>query len=158
VLRLKEIYSHVSQDKEKLAHENRQLKALLAQNGISLGPVVSGGGGSMLGDESMSNNSRGFTPSGSISGGAPPSSYTSAFTPPHVAGTQATSLSPHPHGQTQPQSRQQASGLGSGLQLGGQERNRNQHIDYEQAGIDFVLTYVEPRQTHPTSMPIKQEG
>jgi hypothetical protein len=96
----------------------------------------------MLGDESLSNNSRGFTPGGSISGGAPPSSYTSAFTPPHIIGTQANSLS-HPHGQAHQQQSKQASGSGPGLQLGGLEQNRNPYIDYEQAGIDFVLTYVD---------------
>lgn len=147
MLRLKEIYSHVSQDKEKLAQENRQLKALLAQHGISPGAAVSGGGAgaSMLGDESTSNNSRGFTPSGSVSGAAPPSSYTSAFTPPHLASTQANSLSPHPQGHPQQQSKS-IPGPSLGLQLRVQEQNRNPHIDYEQAGIDFVLTYVEPVQ------------
>jgi hypothetical protein len=150
VLRLKEIYSHVSQDKEKLAQENRQLKALLASNGISPGPVGSGGSGSMLGDESLSNNSRGFTPGGSISGGAPPSSYTSTFTPPHITGTQANGLSPHPHGQAHQQQSKQASGSGPGLQLRGQEQNRNPYIDYEQAGIDFVLTYVDAAKPMPS--------
>ncbi len=36
MLRLKEIYSNISQDKERLAAENRQLKLLLSQNGMSM--------------------------------------------------------------------------------------------------------------------------
>lgn len=139
VLRLKEIYSNISQDKERLADENRQLKALLAQNGLS-GTVASGG--SML-DESMSNPSVGYTSNGSISGGAPASSHTSAFTPPPVAG-QSRGLSPHTHsGHGHGHHHHQHSGQGPGSGSGGQQ-NRNPNVDYDQAGIDFVLTYEDP--------------
>ena len=54
MLRLKEIYSNISQDKERLAEENRQLKQLLAQNGMSMTGALPGG--SIL-DETTSNPS-----------------------------------------------------------------------------------------------------
>ncbi|OIW35644.1 hypothetical protein CONLIGDRAFT_639901 [Coniochaeta ligniaria NRRL 30616] len=138
VLRLKEIYSNISHDKERLAEENRQLKALLAQNGMSA-PVA---GGSLL-DESMSNPSIGYTSSGSISGAAAPSSYTSAFTPP-PGGQRPRGTSPHQHGHHH----HHHSGQGSGSGVGGGQQNRNPLVDYDQAGIDFVLTYDDPSKAY----------
>lgn len=41
VLRLKEVFSNISQDKQKLFDENKQLKEILAQRGIQL-PRVGG--------------------------------------------------------------------------------------------------------------------
>lgn len=139
VLRLKEIYSNISQDKERLADENRQLKALLAQNGLSA-PMA---GGSLL-DESMSNPSIGYTSSGSISGAAAPSSYTSAFTPP-PGGQHARGVSPHQHGHHH---HHHHSGQGSGSGAGVGQQNRNPLVDYDQAGIDFVLTYEDPSKAY----------
>lgn len=120
VLRLKEVFSNVSQDKDKLAEENRQLRNLLHQNGIA-----SSGVGTM--DDVISNPSMGYTSSGSISGSYAPGS-SSAFTPP------MTSISSLP------------SVAGSAQMMGG---HMAQHpvqsvVDYDQAGIDFVLTYELP--------------
>ncbi|KAK4189026.1 AP-1-like transcription factor [Podospora australis] len=129
VLRLKEVFSNVSQDKERLADENRQLKALLTQNGLP--------GASSLLDESMSNHSIGFTSSASMVGSyVTPSSNTSNFTPSPLpassTGHASGSLSPqaHPH---LPRSGQPA---------------RDPNLDYEQAGIDFVLTLERPCMDH----------
>lgn len=144
VLRLKEIYSNISHDKERLAEENRQLKALLTQNGMSA-PVA--GGASVL-DDSMSNPSIGYTSSASISGGAPPSSYTSAFTPPPLAGGgghQTRAMSPHQHGHGH--QHHNHSGQGTSAGAGGQQL-RNPQVDYDQAGIDFVLTYDDPSKAY----------
>ncbi|EFX03638.1 eukaryotic translation initiation factor 3 subunit [Grosmannia clavigera kw1407] len=108
VLRLKEIYTNVAQDKERLAEENRQLRQMLSQ------------GGSTTADDATSNpTSGGLSVSASGSYVQAPSSNTSAFTPPPV------SVSPH---------------LGGSFQQ--QQQGRNPGIDYEQAGIDFVLTDV----------------
>jgi hypothetical protein len=162
VLRLKEIYSNVSQDKEKLAEENRQLKALLSQGGMGSG-LGTAAGGSML-DDAMSDPSIGYASSASVTGSyAPaPSSNTSAFTPPlsatnmvppHSRGT-GSAPSPHaashPHGGPQHQHHHhsgQVQYLGGGSSAGGQAI-RNPNMDYDQAGIDFVLTYEDPSKTY----------
>ncbi|KAL2134529.1 hypothetical protein VTI74DRAFT_11573 [Chaetomium olivicolor] len=142
VLRLKEIFSNVSQDKERLAEENRHLKALLAQNGLSFG------GGSSVLDDSMSNPSVGYSSSTSMSGSyAPGSSNTSAFTPPPLSagsgGRSAGGDGTSPHSATylghQQQQQQQAVQGHLGHSPG---------IDYEQAGIDFVLTLEKPCMNH----------
>lgn len=140
VLRLKEIYSNTSQDKERLAEENRQLKALLSRNGLSA-PVA--GSGSLL-DESMSNPSIGYTSSGSISGAAAPSSHTSAFTPPPTGGQQQQARDQHGHPHLHHHSGQ---GPGAGA-AGGAQQSRNPLVDYDQAGIDFVLTYDHPSKAY----------
>jgi hypothetical protein len=133
VLRLKEIYSNVSQDKERLAEENRRLRALLSQNGTP---------GTATGflDDSISNPSVGYASSGSVSGGAPPSSHTSAFTPPPLSARSGVSPSSgHPPGHHHQHQHSGQGQPGMGLGIGGQT-NRNPNMDYDQAGIDFVLT------------------
>lgn len=120
MLRLKEVFSNVSQDKDKLAEENRQLRNLLHQNGIA-----SSGVSAM--DDVISNPSMGYTSSGSISGSYAPAS-SSAFTPP------MTSISSLP------------SVAGSAMMGAhmGQQHPVQSVVDYDQAGIDFVLTYELP--------------
>jgi hypothetical protein len=152
VLRLKEIFSHISQDKARLAEENRQLKALLAQNGIG-GSLP---GGSVL-DDSASNPSVGYSPSASMGASyAPASSNTSAFTPPPLSagsGGRGGGISPnsatYPHGYShhQHQLSGQGSSLGTATGTGGQP-NQLPNIDYEQAGVDFVLTLENPCMNH----------
>ncbi|KAI2777225.1 hypothetical protein F4815DRAFT_298878 [Daldinia loculata] len=127
VLRLKEIYTNVSQDKDKLAEENRQLKILLQQNGISHSP----GGGV---DDVGSSLSPGYTSNGSISGGYGAGSSNTAYTP------GMTSIS-SPNSMTAPSSQ----GLGGQQQ---QKQKQGHHVDYEQAGIDFVLTLERPCMDH----------
>jgi hypothetical protein len=134
VLRLKEIFSNVSQDKEKLAAENKQLKNALAQNGIA----ISGAG--MAGPDDLS---VGYTSSASVSvsGRSHGLGSHSTFTPPLTSKSTAPSISPstniHPS-------------LGHSPRVGSQQLQSiasQQHpniaggFDYEQAGIDFVLTY-----------------
>ncbi|KAI1266769.1 hypothetical protein F5Y18DRAFT_425317 [Xylariaceae sp. FL1019] len=123
VLRLKEVFSNVSQDKDKLAEENRQLRSLLHQNGISSSVV-----GTM--DDVISNPSMGYTSSGSISGSYAPGS-SSAFTPP------MTSISV-------------PSVAGSAQMMMGQQHPVQSCVDYDQAGIDFVLTYELPHVVDPS--------
>lgn len=134
VLRLKEVFSNVSQDKDKLAEENRQLKSLLSQNGLSPSPA-----GPM--DDMVSNPSLGYTSSASVSGSYAAGSSSTAFTPPMtsqsavppMAGSgQAMGAQQQPHQHSYPP------------QPHNMSQPVNNRVDYEQAGIDFVLTYENP--------------
>ncbi|KAI0843002.1 hypothetical protein F5Y06DRAFT_78642 [Hypoxylon sp. FL0890] len=130
VLRLKEIYSNVSQDKDKLAEENRQLKTLLQQNGLSLG--------SEGGLEDVGNGlSPGYTSSGSISGSYAPGSSNTAYTPPLTSISSPHSMSVSSQGRNLSQQQQQA-----------QQQPAQNRVDYEQTGIDFVLTLERPCMDH----------
>lgn len=119
VLRLKELYSNVSQNKERLVAENKQLKTVLAQHGI---PYPRSGDR----DDGASPGAAGASPS---SGGGP-ASY-SPFSPGSQSGTSngyTTSFQSMPNHQ-----------MRSALQS-----SSNKGVDFEQAGIDFVLTYDFP--------------
>jgi hypothetical protein len=166
VLRLKEVFSNVSQDKEKLAEENRQLRHLLSSQGVS-GMSAVLGGGSVL-DDSMSNPSIGYASSASPSGSyaQAPSSNTSAFTPPLSATNMAHSrggvspLAPtHQHSHQHAHGHHQHHHSGQGQQLlpgaggSGGQPVRNPNVDYDQAGIDFVLTYENPSQAYVSPPP-----
>lgn len=136
VLRLKEIFSNISKDKEQLAEENRQLKALLVQDGSGVAALT---GGSNVLEDSMSNLSVGRSPN--------------AFTAPiSVSSGPSDELSPrsatyssshhhhyHQHYHQPSQQGPQSTGLDAEGQL-----SQNLFLDYEQAGIDFVLTYESP--------------
>lgn len=115
MLRLKELYSNASQNKEKLAEENKLLRNLLAQHGI---PFPRSGGR----DDGASPGATGTSPGNNGATG----SY-STFSP----GSQSATSSGHggglPHVSDQ-QMRQVA------------QSPENKNIDFEQAGIDFVLT------------------
>ena len=123
VLRLKELYSNISKSKEKLMEENQQLKAILLQNGLQ--PRRSNDQ-----DDGASPGAPGTSPgNGQGNGnGSGPGSY-ATFSP----GAQSNS----------------SVGQGMGLQpMSGQQMRSapqttgKQSVDFEQAGIDFVLTYV----------------
>ncbi|KAK9770612.1 hypothetical protein AB5N19_05323 [Seiridium cardinale] len=135
VLRLKEVFSNVTQDKDKLAEENRQLKMLLSQNGLA---------GSM--DDIISNPSLGYnTSSPSVSGRSgsyAPGSTATAYTPPMTSQSSAPSLS----------ASSQMMGVQQHPLQHQSQHTRNvsqqQRVDYEQAGIDFVLTLEKPCMDH----------
>ncbi|KAK0660819.1 hypothetical protein QBC41DRAFT_236398 [Cercophora samala] len=129
VLRLKEAFTHASQDKDQLAEENRQLKALLTQG-------VAVGGPSLL-DDSISNPSLGYASGpASITGSyAPISSNTSNFT-----------ASPLPTGALAHQGALSPSNGGMGVFENQPIPDPN--LDYEQVGIDFVLTLERPCMEH----------
>ncbi len=126
VLRLKEIYSNVARDKDKLAEENRQLKNLLHQNNI---PALSPGGTL---DDLSSNPSLGYASSSVSPHHAPSSSH--AFTPPMTTISTVPSL----HNLSHP--------MEGSIQMQGttSQQLAPVRVDYEQAGIDFVLTYDDP--------------
>ncbi|RYP17247.1 hypothetical protein DL765_004632 [Monosporascus sp. GIB2] len=129
VFRLKEIYSNVAQDKEKLAEENRQLKGLLHQTGAS--PISAG-----IIDDISSSPSFGYASSNASGAHAPGSSH--AYTTPLTTMPTAPSLS-----------------TSSQLMTGNQVIHGTAsqplaplHADYEQAGIDFVLALERPCMVH----------
>ena len=114
MLRLKEIYSNVSQDKDKLADENKQLREILAQHGI---PFAARSG---LDDRASTSPGNSFAP-GSQSTFSPSQSTAASVT----SSGYASNLHP---------------GTGDQLRRAAQSPN-GKGVDFEQAGIDFVLTY-----------------
>ena len=136
VLRLKENFSTVTRDKDSLAEENRQLKQLLAQHGIPW----NGTGGI---DELTRNASTGYTSSGSISGSYAPGSL--SYSPP-----------PQPHSANSNPNFQNQSPPEMGVMMNGRSmaQQQIQHgVDYDQAGIDFVLTYANPSKAYLSPPP-----
>lgn len=128
MLRLKEKYSNVSQDKDKLADENRLLRETLAQNGLPLPANVRF-------DDSGSSPS--VADPSSVSGSSYAAGRQTAFTPPLTSLSTAPSVSSsHKPSYHQPMSGNQ---YGSTMQQSSSSRP-----DLEQAGIDFVLTYDNP--------------
>ena len=115
VLRLKDSFASTTRERDTFAEENRRLKELLMAHGINfelVGPN-NGIGGSTYGGSS----------SGSISGYGPGTNstgYTSPPTMPHRGSLGGHEISGLPQ-----QPRQQPNG----------------GMDYDQIGIDFVLTY-----------------
>jgi hypothetical protein len=127
----------VSRDKETLAEENRQLKQLLAQHGIPW----NGTGGV---DELAQNpgvGSVGYSSSGSISGSYAPGSQGYSPQPmqshsiPNFPGSASPDIDMNGHSRSIAQQQVQ------------------QGVDYDQAGIDFVLTYGDPSNAYLSPPP-----
>ncbi|KAK3991228.1 AP-1-like transcription factor [Cladorrhinum sp. PSN332] len=143
LIRLKEDFTSAARDKDRLAEENQQLKVLLNQVGLNQGVTALGGSLNAL-DDSMSNPSIGYSSAASITGSfAPQSSNTSTFTPPPLSanslGFTGPSLSPPTTAHHTPV---------SGNDVAAAIASRNPPLDYEQAGIDFVLTLERPCMDH----------
>ncbi|KAI7773696.1 hypothetical protein LA080_010064 [Diaporthe eres] len=152
VLRLKEVYSNVSQDKDRLAEENRSLKAMMQQNGLPVSGAIT-----MMDDNLSSpsvgpfigsNSSASMSGSGSY-GLASASTQNSAYTPPPGSALSTTTAMQgmSPLGGLSPS--QHAVGLhrqSPSAQLTGPRRNPG--IDYDQAGVDFVLSLERPCMDH----------
>jgi hypothetical protein len=135
VLRLKENFSLVSRDKESLAEENRQLRQLLAQHGIPW----NGTGGV---DELARNASVGYTSSGSISGSYAQGSQTHSPAPQTYSSSQSN---PNYSSASPPDTSV------NGRSIAQQQVQRG--VDYDQAGIDFVLTYADPSKSYMSPPP-----
>ncbi|KAF4509761.1 hypothetical protein G6O67_003901 [Ophiocordyceps sinensis] len=134
VLRLKELYSTISQDKDKLADENKQLRDSLAQHGI---PYSSGGQDDLASNPSYSH------PSGTSPGNSYATASHTTFSP-----STAPSVVPSTYTSTlQPV---------MGDQLRGMAHSSNgKGVDIDQAGIDFVLALEKPCMQH---MPFLMES
>lgn len=131
VLRLKESFAQTSREKDAVIEENRRLKELLAQHGISYdfgsSPIKFNRGNSSYGPSS----------SGSISGSYRGASESTGFSPPPPMPGQPAQA----HNMTAFQNNQ----MRNMAQL---PSNR---LDYDQIGIDFVLTY--DSQGNPMNLP-----
>lgn len=126
VLRLKEIYSTVAQDREKLAEENRLLKDALVQSGIQL-PNLSNGRGSG-GEDGASNFGAGGAPNPSFGFG---NNYNSSFSPGGASQSSAPTASPDNSARYNALSRDLLKKVA--------KNSSENSFDVEQAGIDFVL-------------------
>jgi hypothetical protein len=122
VLRLKEVFSNTSRERDAYAEENRRLKELLMAHGIAFdlsSPANSGL--QQMGSSTYAGSSR-----GSVSGGYGTGTNSTGYTSPSSQPV-STMSNPNQHGippQQAPPMQQQNAGL-----------------DYDQLGIDFVLTY-----------------
>ncbi|GAB0132339.1 hypothetical protein EsDP_00000779 [Epichloe bromicola] len=133
VLRLKELFSNTSQSKESLITENKYLKTLLTQHGI---PFPRSGDH----DDRPSPGAAGASSDNS----AAPASYAS-FSPGSQSGA-STGQS------TNFQSM-------SGQQMrGASQQPSKKGVDFEQAGIDFVLTLEKPCMQHLPFLTTRSEG
>lgn len=126
----------VTRSKDSLAEENRQLKQLLAQHGI---PWTGTGGV----DELAQQANTGYTSSGSISGSYAPGSQT--YSPPPL--TNSSNSNPQFTNQS-PASMNRSNG---GRSMAQQQVQPG--VDYDQAGIDFVLTYADPSRAYMSPPP-----
>lgn len=120
VLRLKELYGSTTRDREAVAMENQKLRDLLAAHGIPFDNITPG-----TGYQSGLNQSFHDSSSGSISGSYLHDSNTSGFSPPALRSHDSSMNSQTPGGHGM---------IGAG-QL------PNSRLDFDQIGIDFVLTY-----------------
>ncbi|KAI9744630.1 MAG: hypothetical protein M1818_002159 [Claussenomyces sp. TS43310] len=119
VLELKQRFSSVQNDKDTLAEENIQLKQLLTQHGIAW---VSTGGVETF----TQNNPSGPSSNGTTSISVPGSQGLDTFSTSHVT----PGIMPRNGGQLQ------------------QHAQNMPPLDYDQAGIDFVLTLERPCMDH----------
>jgi len=126
VLRLKEVFGQTTRERDAFAEENKRLREILAAHGIqwdhaSPGPALNRMGSSFGGSTS------------SLSGSYAPGSASTGYTsPPNMPSRPPPPLPPGaPFDQQQMQQHQHQQGL-----------------DYDQIGIDFVLTLERPCMDH----------
>ncbi|KAJ4296230.1 hypothetical protein N0V90_006275 [Kalmusia sp. IMI 367209] len=127
VLRLKDSFASVSKERDAFADENRRLKELLMAHGITFDTLISPTNGMQA-----FNSSYGGSSSGSVSGGYGTGTSTGYTSPPTVGHRGSMSQDVPLNQQQVPQ---QVPQLNSGL-------------DYDQIGIDFVLTLERPCMDH----------
>ncbi|KAK7613181.1 hypothetical protein JOL62DRAFT_567415 [Phyllosticta paracitricarpa] len=128
VLRLKDFFAAKAQDRDALAEENRRLKELLAAHGISYDANSPSGGFRMGGTSSYDGSSRGSV-SGSYNTGSASTGYTSP--PPSMPQRGAANMSMAGMAPSHPGVLPQNNGM-----------------NYDQIGIDFVLTLEKPCMDH----------
>lgn len=163
VNQLKESFANISRDKGGLAEENRQLKQLLATHGIAWSGNTEDFNVNDFSNISSHINSNGnggpgstgYTSSGSISG-----TYASGSAgyspPPHSNGPRSLNQSPtSPHQFVGSNGVMNMNGNVNGNSRGlGQQRGMNSlpAEDFNQTGIDFVLTY-DPSKAYMSPPP-----
>ncbi|KAI4613264.1 hypothetical protein J4E83_007676 [Alternaria metachromatica] len=123
VIRLKDTFAATTRERDAFADENRRLRELLMAHGISFDHSSPGSNGMGRVDSSAYGSS-----TGSMSGYGPGSASTGYTSPP----TRGSSSHDGMNGQALTLQQQQAQ----------QSGHHQQHsMDYDQIGIDFVLTY-----------------
>jgi len=118
VLRLKDTFATTARERDAIAEENRRLKELLIAHGISYDLSSPGTGGFGR----VGSSAYGGSSTGSVSGSYGPGSNSTGYTSPNSMPPQV-----------------QGSGQMSPPQKPRQQSNNG--MDYDQVGIDFVLTY-----------------
>jgi hypothetical protein len=124
VLRLRDLFGQVTQERDAYREENAHLKALLKQDSISPGPT-----------SGVSDN-LGYYSARSHTGSHAPGSNT-AYTPPTTSISSAPSVSASPQTKYGQQESQLTAPGPSGVS-----------VDYENVGIDFVLHLEKPCMDH----------
>ncbi|KJZ79106.1 hypothetical protein HIM_01257 [Hirsutella minnesotensis 3608] len=127
VLRLKELYSSISQDKDRLAEENRQLRDTMAQHGI---PFVRGG------QDDLSSHASYTNPSGTSPGQSYVTASHTTVSPPPPPSMALSAFASIVQPMTGDQMRSMA------------QSSNSKGVDVEQAGIDFVLALEKPCMQH----------
>jgi hypothetical protein len=134
VLRLKEVFSIVSQDKNKLAQENQKLRDLMAQSGINIGSLVPAASPDDM-------QSVGYPSTASLSCHSFTPGSHNAYTPPLTSQATTASASPSAHAPKPAAHPNPNTGSQQMHIMTTPQKSAGQSLDYEQAGIDFVLTY-----------------
>ncbi|KAL6711847.1 hypothetical protein ACN47E_002890 [Coniothyrium glycines] len=131
VIRLKDTFAATSRERDAFAEENRRLRELLLAHGISidLSSPTNGIG-------HMASSTYGSS-SGSVSGYGPGSTSTGYTSPPSLQHRGSTS---HDITGSQPLTMQQ--------QAQSTQPHQQNGMDYDQIGIDFVLTLERPCMDH----------
>jgi len=137
VLRLKETFSNTTRERDAVVEENQRLRDLLAAHGISYDF-----GNSPIKFQ-RANSSYGPSSSGSISGSYAPGSDSTSYSPPSLprqsSGPMAPPSAPPPLPNQPTRNMAQLP---------------NNRLDYDQIGIDFVLTYdSQARAPYPSPPP-----
>ncbi|EKG11884.1 Basic-leucine zipper (bZIP) transcription factor [Macrophomina phaseolina MS6] len=136
---LKELFSKTARERDAIAEENRRLKELLVAHGVAFDPNSPASGFQQMAASSYGGSSRGSV-SGSYHAGTASTGYTSP--PPSMPSRPAPGIPmqgippQHPHAQMQP------------AQTG---------LDYDQIGIDFVLTLEKPCMDHMQFLLVRAE-
>ncbi|KAK8243938.1 hypothetical protein HDK90DRAFT_408052 [Phyllosticta capitalensis] len=128
VLRLKDLFAATAQERDAIAEENRRLKELLAAHGIAYDANSPSGGFRMGGTSSYDGSSRGSV-SGSYHTGSASTGYTSP--PPSIPQRGAANMAMPGMAPSHPGALPQNNGM-----------------NYDQIGIDFVLTLEKPCMDH----------
>ena len=129
VLRLKDAFTGVSKERDAFAEENRRLKELLMAHGITFDSLLSASNVQNFG------SSYGGSSSGSVSGG-------------YGTGTNST-------GYTSPPTMQHRGSVSHDVPISQPQQapQSNSGMDYDQIGIDFVLTYANPSKAYMSPPP-----
>ncbi|TKA75140.1 hypothetical protein B0A49_05297 [Cryomyces minteri] len=134
VLRLKETFGTTARERDAVQEENRRLKELLAAHGISY---------------DFSSPSHTFQRNGSSYDRSSRGSFTGSYGPP----SNSTGFSPPPQAPSQPLPPQPAHAQKTSHPPSSQNRP-----DYDQVGIDFVLTLERPCMDHMQFLMVRSQN